>query len=126
MSDKRPVNLDIGSIHFPITAKVSILHRLSGLVLIAAFAFFLYLLDLSLSSVEGFKQAAEILTCSPCKFIVWAVLSIMAYHTVVGIKHLIMDLGIGESLEGGVKAARIALAIAVALIALCGWWVMSW
>jgi len=126
VTDKRPVNLDIGSIHFPVMAVVSILHRISGVILIAAFAAFLYLLDLSLSSPEGFAQVAEMMQSNTCKIFVWAVLAVMAYHTVAGIKHLIMDMGIGESLEGGVLGARLTLIAAVVLIAAAGWWVYSW
>lgn len=126
MTDKRPVNLDIGSIHFPVMAVVSILHRITGLVLIAAFAAFLYLLDVSLSSPEGFARAAAALQSTPCKIGVWAVLAMMAYHTVAGIKHLIMDAGIGESLEGGRLGSQLTLIIAALSIAAAGWWVYSW
>jgi succinate dehydrogenase / fumarate reductase cytochrome b subunit len=126
VNDKRPVNLDIGSIHFPVTAVVSIFHRISGSLLIAGFAVFLYFLDMSLSTPEGFATAAEMLVATPVKVLAWVILSATAYHTTAGIKHLVMDMGVGESLEGGVLAARLTLVIAVILIAVSGWWVMSW
>ena len=50
-----------------------------------------------------------------CKFILWAVLAGLAYHTVAGIRHLIMDFGIGESLNGGQIGARIVLVLAIVL-----------
>jgi succinate dehydrogenase / fumarate reductase cytochrome b subunit len=34
-----------------------------------------------------------------------------------------MDLGIGESLQGGITAARITFAVAAVLIVLAGVWV---
>ena len=46
----------------------------------------------------------------------------LIYHLVAGIRHLIMDLGIGESLEGGVLGARIVLGVAVVLIVIAGAW----
>jgi succinate dehydrogenase / fumarate reductase cytochrome b subunit len=42
---------------------------------------------------------------------------------VLGIRHLIMDFGVGESLEGGQTGAKIALALAIVLIVLAGVWV---
>ena len=126
MSDNRPVNLDIGSIHFPVTAVVSILHRLSGILLIVGFAAFLYLLQVSLSSAEGYASAVAALKTLPCKIGVWIILSSFLYHTCAGVKHLIMDAGIGESLEGGTLASKLTLVISAVLIALAGGWIVSW
>ncbi len=126
MTDKRPVNLDISTIHFPVPAFVSIMHRISGIFLIAAFAAFLCFLQMSLSSPEGFTAAAEMLRQPGWKVAIWLVLAATIYHTCAGIKHLIMDMGIGETLEGGVKGAKLTLVISAAGILLAGWWVMSW
>lgn len=124
--DKRPVNLSIPSIHFPVTAIVSILHRISGLLLILAFGAFLYLLHFSLASLHDFEKVIAALQRPSCKFGIWIFLSALAYHSCAGIRHLIMDLGVGESLKGGVCGAKIALACSVVLIFLVGIWVMSW
>ena len=53
----------------------------------------------------------------------WVVLSGLAYHFVAGIKHLIMDLGIGESLEGGALLAKLTVSVAALLIVLAGFWI---
>lgn len=58
-----------------------------------------------------------------CKFIIWAVLAGLAYHLVAGVRHLIMDCGIGESFEGGRLGAKLVLVFAVILIVLAGVWV---
>jgi succinate dehydrogenase / fumarate reductase cytochrome b subunit len=119
----RPVNLDISTIQLPITAYVSILHRVSGVFLFAGVAVLLWMLDVSLSSPEGFEQVKAIGSSPVCQIILWTVLAGLAYHTVLGIRHLIMDFGVGESLEGGQTGAKIALAIAIVLIVLAGVWV---
>lgn len=126
MTDKRPVNLSIPSIRLPVTAYVSILHRLSGLVLILAFGAFLYMLHFSLASPSDFDKMVEALHRPSCKFGIWVLLSALAYHSCAGIRHLIMDMGIGEDLKGGVLGAQVALACSGALIALSALWVMSW
>ena len=104
----------------PITAYVSILHRASGVFLFVGVAVLLWMLDLSLASEDGFNSVKAVFDSFICKLIVWAVLSGLIYHTVAGVRHLIMDVGIGESLEGGARGAKIALVISVVLIVLVG------
>ena len=123
MNKKRPVNLDISTIKLPITAYVSILHRFSGIFLFAGVAVLLWILDSSLDSQESFAAVRDALANPIYKFVLWSVLSALAYHSVMGIRHLLMDSGIGESLKGGQLGAKIALTIAIILIVLLGVWV---
>jgi succinate dehydrogenase / fumarate reductase, cytochrome b subunit len=57
------------------------------------------------------------------KFALWLVLCGVIYHTCAGVKHLIMDLGIGETLEGGQRAAALVLFVSVILMLVAGVWV---
>ncbi len=125
MNKKRPVNLDIGTIQLPITSYVSILHRVSGVVLFAAIAIFLWVLDASLSSEESFNAVKECMSGTFYQLIIWASLAALAYHMVAGIRHLIMDFGIGETLEGGRLGAKVVFIIAAVLIILVGVWVWA-
>ncbi len=125
MNKKRPVNLDIGTIQLPITSYVSILHRVSGVVLFAAIAVFLWVLDASLASEESFNAIKECIGSTFCQLIIWASLAALAYHMVAGIRHLVMDFGVGETLEGGRLGAKIALIVAAVLIVLAGVWVWA-
>ena len=56
------------------------------------------------------------------KLVTWAFLSALAYHLVAGVKHLVMDLGYGETLEGGVFASRLTLLLSAILIVIVGIW----
>lgn len=123
MNKKRPVNLDIATIKLPVTAYVSILHRVSGVFLFAGVAVLLWMLDASLGSQEGFNNIRDLAASPVFQGILWVVLAALAYHTVAGIRHLIMDFGVGESLKGGQFGAKLALAIAIVLIVLAGVWV---
>ncbi|MDO3382078.1 succinate dehydrogenase, cytochrome b556 subunit [Gilvimarinus algae] len=123
MNKKRPVNLELSTIKFPITALVSITHRISGVFLFAGVAVLLWMLDSSLRSEEGFAAVQDALSHPVCKFILWAVLAGLAYHSAMGVRHLIMDCGVGESYEGGRLGAKLALVAAVVLIVLAGVWV---
>jgi len=122
VNKNRPVNLDLSTIKFPLPAIVSILHRTSGIFIFAGVALLLWMLDASLSSKEGFAAVQDALANPLCKFIIWAVLAGLAYHLVAGIRHLIMDCGVGESLEGGRLGAKLVLVSAVILMVLAGVW----
>lgn len=123
VNKNRPVNLDISTIRLPITAYVSILHRISGVILFGVVGFLLWALDKSLSSPEGFSQLAEVLSHPFVKLITWACLAALFYHLVAGVRHLIMDAGYGESKEGGLKGAKVVAVVAVVIILLAGIWV---
>lgn len=123
MNNNRPVNLDLATVKFPITAIVSILHRISGVVLLAGLLILIWMLDTSLSSEQGFVHLQEVLQTLPAKLILWAVLAALAYHLVMGLRHLTMDLGFGETLQGGKTTASVALVIAIVLMLLAGVWV---
>ncbi len=123
MNTKRPVNLDLGKFHFPLPAITSILHRISGIILFVGVAFLLYGLDLSLSGEEGFRRVSDLLDSFLAKLIIWGILSALLFHLVAGIRHLLMDMGIGEELESGRLAAKLTIVISVVLIILAGVWV---
>jgi len=123
VKDNRPVNLDFTTFKLPLPAITSILHRISGGVLFVGVALLLFLLDTSLESAEGFATVTEWLGNPLVKLITWAVLAALLYHLLAGIKHLVMDLGIGETLAGGLLGARIVIALAAISIVLAGLWI---
>ena len=123
VKDNRPVNLDIGTMRLPITAWASITHRVTGVALFVGMAVLLWLLDTSLSGPEGFAAAAGVMDSAIAKLIVWGVVSALIYHSLAGVKHIVMDFGIGETMEGGVTGARIVIALSVVLILIAGAWI---
>ena len=122
MKDKRPVNLDFTTLRLPLPAITSILHRISGAFIFAGTAVLLWLLAESLSSAQGFARVQDWMDMWLVKLLVWAVLAGLLYHLVAGIRHLLMDMDIGESLEGGVLGARLVVIVSVILIILAGVW----
>ena len=78
---QRPVNLDLQTIRFPITAIASILHRVSGVITFVAVGILLWLLGTSLSSPEGFLTAASIMDSFFVKFIMWGILTALVTWT---------------------------------------------
>jgi succinate dehydrogenase / fumarate reductase cytochrome b subunit len=122
---KRPVNLDIGTIRLPITSYVSILHRVSGVIMFLAVGIFLWMLESSLASEQSFADLGQMLSNPICQFIIWGSLAALAYHAVAGIRHLIMDFGVGEDdFSSGRNSAWAAVVLAVVVIALITWWIL--
>lgn len=120
----RPVNLDLQTIRFPITAIASILHRVSGVITFVAIGILLWLLSTSLQSPVGFMQASDIVNGFFVKLILWGILTALAYHIVGGIRHLIMDFGYFEELESGAMTAKVSFVVTGVLALLAG--VLVW
>ncbi|MWJ29431.1 succinate dehydrogenase, cytochrome b556 subunit [Halomonas sp. ZH2S] len=124
VNSKRPVNLDLSTIHFPLPALTSITHRVTGVILFVGLIFAFWALDKSLSSPAGFDAVSDALAHNfLAKLIAWGLLSALAFHFVAGIKHLLMDVDIGVTLEGGIKKAQATVVVSVLLIILAGVWV---
>lgn len=127
-NDHRPTNVnpsDLAAFAWPITALSSILHRATGVILFIGIGFGLYALDMSLSSEEGFESLKGMMTSPFGQFVSWGLLSALGYHLVAGIKHLFMDFGMGETLEGSKFAARLTLFFSIVLAVLAGIWVIQ-
>ncbi|MBO9482370.1 MULTISPECIES: succinate dehydrogenase, cytochrome b556 subunit [Gammaproteobacteria] len=123
MNSKRPVNLDITTIKLPLPAYTSILHRISGVILFIGLGFLLYGLELSLASEESFDALKALLSAPLAKFIIWGILSALIYHLIAGVKHLLMDVDVGDGKESGSLGAIVTLVLSTVLIILAGVWV---
>lgn len=121
----RPVNLDLIAFRLPIAAITSILHRISGVVLIFGVGYFSYLLNLTLESAESFNWVFNAVGNTYHGFLVWVVLTAVSFHFFAGVRHLLMDFHLGISLRVSRVSAWSVLALtSVASIGL-GWWIAT-
>jgi succinate dehydrogenase / fumarate reductase cytochrome b subunit len=118
----RPVNLDIKTLQLPITAYASILHRITGLLLCLGVLGLLWVFARSLESEAEFLEVRALMGSAPAKLLIFLVLIPFVYHLLAGVRHLIMDAGVGESFEGGVRGARLVFAFSLILIVALGGW----
>lgn len=126
--DHRPINVgpaDLMRFRWPPMAIASITHRISGVIVFVGIAFMLYAFDLSLSSEAGFQTLTGLLASPVGKLITFGILAAFGYHFVAGIKHLLLDLEWGESLEGGLFASKVTMLFAAIVIVLAGIWVLQ-
>lgn len=124
MHPDRPVNLPLPRLAaaMPVTAVASILHRVTGIVLFAGTLFLCYLLDLALTDEAGFARAAAIIDAAPGALAAWAILTSLAYHVVAGVRHLLLDFHIGDSLRAGRIGSWLTLVLAaMAAVGLAIW-----
>ena len=93
--NKRPVFLNLTRIQMPVNALLSIGHRISGIFLFLALPVLIYLLDISLQSPEGYKDAADLLSSPGLRVIELLGIWMLSHHLFAGIRYLLLDLKIG-------------------------------
>ncbi|MCG8425838.1 MAG: succinate dehydrogenase, cytochrome b556 subunit [Chromatiales bacterium] len=117
MTNDRPVFLDLMQIRFPIPAIMSVGHRASGILMVLAIPFLVYLLDLSLSGPEGFAAAKAVFSGWFAKLVMFVVLWALIHHLLAGIRYLLIDFDIFVDKEGGRQSAT-AVMVAAPVLAL--------
>ena len=117
-SDNRPVYLNLLKIRQPVTAVLSILHRISGIVMVLLLPGLVYLLSLSLRDQSGFDQVANVLNSIPAKLLAVVLCWVFAHHLLAGLRFLILDFDIGVERAVARRTAWLvhATAAVVALV----------
>ncbi|MEW5756936.1 MAG: succinate dehydrogenase, cytochrome b556 subunit [Pseudomonadota bacterium] len=95
LTKKRPVFLNLLQIRLPVTGVVSILHRVSGVVLALCVPLLIYLFDLSVRGPEGYAQALDMLAHPVVKLLATLGLWMLGYHALNGVRVLLIDIDIG-------------------------------
>jgi succinate dehydrogenase / fumarate reductase cytochrome b subunit len=113
--NKPVVFFKLWQLHFPMTAIISIAHRLSGIAVFAGLPYILLLWQRSLQSAEAFTATLTQLQQGPlyAGLILWSFCLLL--HSVNGIRHLCMDLGLGETYKQAWYSAWLCWPIALLL-----------
>jgi succinate dehydrogenase / fumarate reductase cytochrome b subunit len=114
---RRPLWFNLSPLNLPVPGLVSILHRVSGVLLFLGLIGFLYLLDLSLASESGYTRAGELLSSPIAKLLVIASVWALLHHLCAGIRHLFLDIDVGASLHAAKRSAFAVLVVSLALTA---------
>lgn len=106
-------------IRLPLPGRVSILHRVSGLLLFFPFAaWVLFLLDASLASPEGFERVRGHYLQMPLVKLGLIVLAwAFCHHLCAGIRFLLLDLDKGMDLKSARMSALAVIVVSLALTA---------
>ncbi len=119
---RRPINLNLITIHFPVTAWVSIAHRLSGVLVFLLIPLLLWMLQESIVSEERFMNLSKVLKQPAMQVGWWFFLGALLYHWVAGIRHLLMDIHIGETRAAGRLGAWLVMVFFLILCGVVGCW----
>ena len=120
MQKKRPKHLDLSKITLPIGAKVSILHRVSGVALFLALPLLVFLLQGSLSAEASFDTYRAIIAFPLMKLILIGLLWAFLHHFCAGIRFLLYDIHKGQQLAPARASAKAVFVVSIALTIILG------
>jgi len=120
MNDKRPKHLALNQIKLPLPGIVSILHRISGLLLFLALPFLLLMLQYSLRSIETYTQLQGVLAHPLLKLVLLGLAWAFLHHFCAGLRYLAIDLDYGVKLAQARATSKIVLVASLLLTVLIG------
>jgi len=116
----RPKYLNVAKIRLPIPGFVSILHRVSGAGLFLLLPVFIWIVEASLASNDGFASVKSAADNPFIKLMVLAVVWALAHHFLAGIRYLLLDVQTGIDLRSARGSAWAVLGLSLVLTAAVG------
>ena len=117
---QRPVFLEIPAIRLPIPGIVSILHRISGVILFIMLPVLLYVLAGTLSREAAFESYQSFVSNPLVKIGLIGFLWANIHHRCAGNRYLLLDAHKGLDLETARLTAKIVLVAALVLTLILG------
>jgi len=107
---KTPIYLNLLKIELPISGIVSILHRLSGILLILSIPLVLWIFGNSISSLEDFNHMSSLLNSSTANIAKAILAWSLIHHILAGIRFLLIDIDIGVNKKpANISASILAI-----------------
>jgi succinate dehydrogenase / fumarate reductase cytochrome b subunit len=108
---------DLVRYRLPVPGVLSILHRVSGVLMFVLLPWLLWLFDMSLRSEVGYQRLLQVAGGWSIRAILvvlaWAVL----HHLVAGVRFLALDLDLGMTRPAARRSAWVVFAISLPLAA---------
>jgi succinate dehydrogenase / fumarate reductase cytochrome b subunit len=118
---RRPKYYDLNLLHLPPPGLLSILHRISGVLLFFSIPVFLYLLQGSLTSEQEFLRGKQFLGHPLVKLASIGLAWMYAHHFFAGIRYLLLDLHIWIDKAPANTSAKVVLVLGVLTALAFGW-----
>ena len=121
-NNNRPVYLNLFKIHLPVGGFVSILHRITGALLVLLLPISIYMLQRSLEDPLAYADIVARLTAPGGRAVLLVVTWLFAQHFFSGLRHLLQDVGIGMELTAARRNAWLVFAasgLTVLLVGVC-------
>lgn len=117
----RPKYYDLNLLHLPPPGLLSIIHRISGVVLFFAIPVLLYFLQGSLTSEQEFLRYKQFFGHPLVKLAAIGLAWMYAHHFFAGLRYLLLDLHIWIDKEPANLSAKIVLALGIVSALAFGW-----
>ncbi len=105
LNKPRPVHLDLAKIRLPIGAIMSIIHRITGVFMFLSVPFLVYLLDISLISEQGYRDAIAAVHSPFGVLLLFGLMWALMHHLLAGIRYLLIDVDLGVEKEQARRSA---------------------
>ncbi len=118
----RPKYLDLFTLapKMSITAKVSILHRITGFLLFLSIPFVLYVLHKSLTSPDFYSSFYGVISTPIVKLIYLLFIFVFMYHMCAGVRYLFLDMDKGVEVHKAKLTAKIVIVVSILLTVILG------
>ena len=93
-----------------------------GFLFFLLLPFGLYILHTSLRSEVSFAQLQQTMVHPEMRFLLWVLLSAVSFHFLAGIRHMLMDCGLGETLGTARFTAYFLMLLAGIVVVFVGVW----
>ncbi|MBV1777305.1 succinate dehydrogenase, cytochrome b556 subunit [Burkholderiaceae bacterium DAT-1] len=120
MEKTRPKHLDLPKIRLPIPGIVSILHRISGILLFIGIPVLLAFLQGSLSHEAAYDSFRACIAHPLTKLVLIGFLWAFLHHAIAGIRFLALDMHKGTDLQTARLTAKLVMVFSLALTVIIG------
>ena len=115
MNNNRPKHLNLFQIKLPLPGIVSILHRISGLLLFFALPILLLMLQFSLRSIETYTQLMGVLSHPLLKLMLIGLLWAFLHHFCAGLRYFAIDFHFVRNLAQARNSSKMVLVVSLLL-----------
>ncbi|MCK6426872.1 MAG: succinate dehydrogenase, cytochrome b556 subunit [Burkholderiaceae bacterium] len=112
--------IDATQYRLPLAAKLSILHRASGLLMFVLLPFIVWMFDTSVSSEVSFEAFTSVLSSPLAKLVALALIWAYLHHFCAGVRHLWMDATHSVTKQQGHSSAVVSFALSLLLTVALG------
>lgn len=120
---QRPVSPHLQIYKLPLTALLSISHRMTGVINSAGAVLLVFVLAAAAGGADSYASAQWLLTSWFGTLILFGFTLTLYFHFCNGIRHLFWDVGMGFELETADKTAKLTLVAAGVLTVLT--WIVA-
>jgi succinate dehydrogenase / fumarate reductase cytochrome b subunit len=117
-SKPAPKFLNLLQIKLPVGGIASIAHRISGVFMFISIPLLAWLFALSLQNEQGYQAVLEYLRSLPLRLLSVVLVWSLSHHLLAGLRHLLLDIGIGVDKEPARLTAWLVNSGALALTVL--------